>query len=241
MNTATRERVTETERDEFLDGVQTLEVRVSEEDAAKFREIAIKVFAGESLDRVTIVQTLRRIGKTPDELRTAINTLELRTEKHKVYQAGKEAEVTYPETCSEIEELEAEFQAIQQSHQEKLLPLITQRTDMRNAILAGESAKGDLVNSVNDETRCRILGDTMNRRDSLVEARDEVEQQLAEKTSWVARMMSTGSSEFADEVKRGTTEVKELQAEYDSFAGEFEKLATMEQEALSQLLDPELI
>jgi len=233
--------MTETERDEFLDGVQTLEVRVSEEDAAKFREMAVKVFAGESLDRATVVRTLRRIGKTPDDLRAAVHTLELRTEKHKVYRAGKEAEVTYPETCSEIEELEAEFQAIQTTHQEKLLPLITQRTDMRNAILAGESAKGDLVNSVNDETRCRILGGNMNRRKSLEEARDEVEQQLAEKTSWVARMMSTGSSEFADEIKRGTTEVKELQARFDSFAPELEKLATMEQEALNRLLEPELI
>ncbi|MEO2017264.1 MAG: hypothetical protein ABGZ53_23145 [Fuerstiella sp.] len=241
MNTATQEPMTESERDEFLDGVQTLEVRVSEEDAAKFQNMAVKVFAGESLDRVTVVQTLRRIGKTPDDLRSAVNTLEFRTEKHKVYQAGKDAEVTYPETCNEIEQLEAEFQAIQQAHQEKLLPLTTQRADMKNAILAGESAKGDLVNSVNDQTRCRILGDAMNRRDSLVETRDEVEQQLAEKTSWVARMMSTGSSEFADEVKRGTAEVKDLQARYDSFAGEFEKLATMEQEALNRLLEPELI
>ncbi|MDG1895550.1 MAG: hypothetical protein P8J37_11625 [Fuerstiella sp.] len=51
MNTATQERVTETERDEFPDGVETLEVRVSEEDAAKFREMAVKVFAGESFAR----------------------------------------------------------------------------------------------------------------------------------------------------------------------------------------------
>ena len=34
---------------------------------------------------------------------------------------------------------------------------------------------------------------------------------------------------------------RELQDKFDSFAGEFEKLVTMEQEALNRLLEPELI
>jgi len=139
--------------------------------AADFRELVAQIADGKEPDADFVAQVLHEAGKSLDELKAAVESLQQRRELRQKLDSVPRLMAKWREIEKQIAAADAELEAAEQHHDDVVLPLQGELAELSREIVAGEQARGELQRTCADtELRAR-LNDVLAR---LQGARQEV-------------------------------------------------------------------
>jgi hypothetical protein len=191
-----------------------------------------------------VLKQLDTMGRSLEELQTALELLERRKRWAEQLAAGDRAEAEYPQLMKQLEDGAAELKKMTEAHELKMLPIENAVMRARERISEGSTAKSELLRSVSRETSDAVTADIEAKKAVLIAERDELRKRMNDRETWISTVRQHGSNANPLDLNRfdaAVAEFEEWRKADAAFGTKFEALQAELAKACEVLLLPETL
>jgi len=234
---------------DFVNDIFKAKEQKYSKDETAWRKLLRDIARGKAGNAADTLAELERLGKTPEELRSALARFEERTRYAAVFGELPDIEKQLQKTEAELRDAEAAIEAVHLQYEPVVNAAAFEIQNLRNKRARAEDARRQLLSTGNDP----VIEGKIDRLARQVQQLDEQIAELRERSrrnginggklqSLESRLPSTSTHEERNSVLQEIEEVRALIAEYsaDVARAESEKKSLLEEiEATRQAyLDP---
>ena len=211
--------------------------------AAEWQSVGTTVDDGKTLDPDEALIALDRLGKTPEDLASAVELLGKRRELAKQVADGTKAENEFKKINAAIDAEVAKFTAASELHDATMRPLIQKKEAAVTSITAADYAKRQLIDTASDPILLRAVRDADAAMVELRREKADHDSRLKLKSDALHKYQTWPDqfTDVADTITRLQAEVETMQAESAAFDAKGELLNTESEQARKRLQSPEAI
>lgn len=230
----------------FLERVVRRKAEIAIAVRSEWQQLVLDVAAERERDADEVLASLSRLGKSPEDLQSAVDLYQRRRELARTVADGTSGESRLAVIQAESERLRSERAKFEELMAEKERPLRSERERVVSALSAAQSARRELIDGATDEGLRAAMQSADSRVQELGALTEECSRRREENATLLRNLEQT-RADRGDDADPSEDEIRlegardELNTEAESLREQAEVAAAAAAAARNALLAPEAI